>query len=46
MVEPDELPAILAGREEARGAPTSMATTTGGDDDPGFFFDFDVSDRI
>lgn len=30
VVEPGELPAILAG----------------GDDGPGFFFDFDVSDRI
>ncbi len=46
VVEPGDLPAILAGCEEARGAPTSMATTIGGDDGPGFFFDFDVSDRI
>ena len=46
VVEPGELPAILAGCDEARGAPTSMATTIGGDDGPGFFFDFDVSDRI
>ena len=46
VVEPGDLPAILAGCEEARSAPTSMATTIGGDDGPGFFFDFDVSDRI
>ena len=46
VVEPGDLPAILAGCEEARGAPTSMAATIGGDDGPGFFFDFDVSDRI
>ena len=31
VVEPGDLPAILAGCEEARGAPTSMATTIGGD---------------
>ncbi|MEM8707970.1 MAG: phytanoyl-CoA dioxygenase family protein [Actinomycetota bacterium] len=46
VVDPAELPAIHAGCEAARRDPTPMAATIGGDDGPGFFFDFDVSDRI
>ena len=42
----DEIAAIHDGCVEARAKPTAMADEIGDLDGPGFFFDFDVSDRI
>ena len=46
VVTHDRLAAIHDACEVARSAPTSMSDEIGADDGPGFFFDFDVSDRI